>query len=99
MEIKKLVNESDMEVVATKAGLQEVGQAKQAFGEIQGAVYQLREHNSEVNSKVFNMTSISGPLRQLSQPISENRLMISDGLDAALCLVEHLNHHAEKISG
>ncbi len=98
-EIQELANESSSGVEATKTGLQEVGQAKQAFGEIQEAVGQLQEHNSDVNTKAFDLTSMSEHLRQLSQPIAENRVIISDGLDAALSLVEQMKEYPEKMSG
>lgn len=87
-EIKKLVEEAQAGVKETEKGRIEVEKARVTFGDIRTIITDLNSDNENVQTKATEMTSISDRMKPITKAVAENRVRISEGLDAALALQE-----------
>ena len=87
-EIEELSTAAESAAQEAEEGKEEVVDSKDTFQAIQDRIIQLKDNNQAVYQKADKMNNISNEVEELSQPIAQNRVIISDGIDAALSLEE-----------
>ena len=87
-EIEELSTAAESAAQEAEEGKEEVVDSKDTFQAIQDRIIQLKDNNQAVYQKADKMNNISNEVEELSQPIAQNRVIISDGIDAALALEE-----------
>ncbi|MCZ8516957.1 methyl-accepting chemotaxis protein [Paenibacillus filicis] len=87
-EIEGLVQEAKSGVTDTELGNKEVEQTKISFQTIRATVHELKEDNTELHQQATEISGISDRIQHISKPIAMNRVYISEGLDAALSIME-----------
>ncbi|MFD2672692.1 methyl-accepting chemotaxis protein [Marinicrinis sediminis] len=95
-EISGLVKDTAAGLADTEKGRDEVEEARTSFHHIRSTVHQLKLENKELQVQATDMSEVSGEIKKLSNPIAENRIHISEGLSAAVALIEAEKVKAER---
>jgi methyl-accepting chemotaxis protein len=85
-EVQELVRDAKTSVSETQKGKLGVENARSSFQQIRATVHHLREKNDGLQVKAEEMNRASEQIKEMSRPIADNRVYISEGLDAALKL-------------
>ncbi len=88
--VKKISSEIDMLVQSAKNGAEEskkgtadLEETKRTFQSIHENINGLKENHEVIHAKMKNLNEISEKINSLSKPIASNRILISEGLEAA----------------
>ncbi len=67
----------------SKKGKAELEETEQSFHRIHKNISSLKENHEEIHDKSVELKHISETIKALSKPIAENRIFISEGLEAS----------------
>lgn len=86
-EIDLLVQTAKLGSEESKKGKAELEETKQSFHQIHKNISSLKENHEEIHDKSVELKHISEKIKALSKPIAENRIFISEGLEASERLI------------
>jgi methyl-accepting chemotaxis protein len=92
-EIEELVSDAKTGVTETQNGTYEVEKARSSFQEIRTTVHNLRKNNDKLHHQAQEMNQVSELIEEISRPIAENRVYISEGLEVALKRIEETSRN------
>jgi N-acetylmuramoyl-L-alanine amidase CwlA len=83
-------------VSETSKGIKKVDVSRTIFGQIQEKIDPLRHDHNQVYNQVSDVKRLSQEMETLSKPIADNRIHISEGLEANR-QIQHQIHHSSRL--